>query len=262
MIENKERYIIDFHDFPKKRLGMPELEVDKRIDNFDEVELGLREAEAQEEAKRCLSCRRCLGCALCLAACEPKAIVFEQEDEILELMVDDIIISPEAGTYMLPENKTFGFGKYKNVICAFELERMLDQDGPSNGLLLRPFDGEIPEKIAIILDLNGNKDPEKEAELVSYALQEAALALDKVDGLAISLFVSEDTVVTGKEGITVIKSKIAELKEVEETKNLIVAYNENDNTAKQECDMLVIATQPDTLPEIKEIQKKLATLSR
>ena len=41
MVENRGRYIIDFTDIHAKSYDLPELEVDKRIDNFDEVELGL-----------------------------------------------------------------------------------------------------------------------------------------------------------------------------------------------------------------------------
>ena len=47
----------EFEPIPRlERLPMPQLPVDKRIDNFDMVDLGLTEDEARDEAARCLRC--------------------------------------------------------------------------------------------------------------------------------------------------------------------------------------------------------------
>jgi len=46
--------------------------VEKRIPGFAEVELGLAEKEAREEANRCLHCG-CTNCQRCVAACSYKA---------------------------------------------------------------------------------------------------------------------------------------------------------------------------------------------
>lgn len=251
MLENKGRYIIDFDDFPKKREKMPELEVKDRIDNFDEVELGMSAETAQEEARRCLSCRRCLGCALCLAVCKPKAIVFEQEDEIIDLMVDDVIISLDDVFYMPAGRSELGFGKYKNVICVTELERALDDKGPFGGLLLRPFDGDVPENMAIIFD--GDLGDETDD-----TLQTASHVLEKVDGISISLFAGDNTGINANGGINVKKAEVEEVKEIEETGNLTVSFTEGGNKAEEEFDMIVIASKMKVLPEIKKLQDKLS----
>lgn len=44
----------------------------------------------------------------------------------------------------------YGYGIYKNVITATELERLLDPQGPTKGELRRPSDGEIAKRIAIV----------------------------------------------------------------------------------------------------------------
>jgi heterodisulfide reductase subunit A-like polyferredoxin len=254
MIEKDLRYIIDFDDFPAKRSPMPELEVDKRIDNLDEVELGMTQEDAQSEAQRCLSCRRCLGCALCLAACEPKAIVFEQEDESLELTVDDIIISSEACKYIPEGRKELGFEKLKNVVCVSQLETMLDDKGPFNGLVLRPFDGEIPEKIAIVIDDSINGD---DGNFISYTLQVASNAMKKTDGLSVTLLAPEKSEIDATDGIAVKKADVEEVKENEETGNLMVSFVENGNKSEEEYNLVVLANKPEVLPEIKELQEKL-----
>ncbi|MBW2072307.1 MAG: FAD-dependent oxidoreductase [Deltaproteobacteria bacterium] len=66
----KEKY------HPGQRAQMPELKPEARISNFEEVQLGLSEEMAVEEAKRCLAC----GCA-CIQACPYEVIQFDQKAE-------------------------------------------------------------------------------------------------------------------------------------------------------------------------------------
>ena len=249
MAEKRGRYIIDFRDIPSERQGMPELEVEKRKDNFEEVELGLSLEAAREEARRCLSCRRCLGCELCLAVCEPKAIVFDQEDEIIDLAVDEIIISAEVKTHIPPDAGEFAYLKFINVVSVFEFERILSEDGPYGGMLLRAFDGELPEKIGFIIDnnMNGEKD---DGHLLSYAMQEAALAMTKVEDLNVSFFVSETIDVENisneaeKKGVHIKKGKVLGVKEVENTGNLMVTFMEDGNEKEEEFEMLIVSKPP------------------
>jgi len=254
MTEKRGRYILDFIDTPSQRQPMPELEVEKRIDNFEEVELGFTQEQAIAEAKRCLSCRRCLGCALCLAVCEPNAIVFEQEDESIDLIVDEVIIAPEVERYMPVKKGEFGFREHFNVLNAFEFERYLAENGPSGGLILRPFDGEIPANIAFIVDDNKNSNP-----LISYILKEAALALKKTSDLKISIFVTDQENIKKEipEGISIRKATITEVKEIEETKNLMVSFNADGENREEEYGMVVIAKKPEISTETKELCNKL-----
>jgi NADPH-dependent glutamate synthase beta subunit-like oxidoreductase len=67
----KEKY------HPAKRAQMPLLEPENRVTNFEEVQLGLSEEMAVEEAKRCLGC----GCA-CIQACPYDVIQFDIETSI------------------------------------------------------------------------------------------------------------------------------------------------------------------------------------
>ena len=50
------------------RQPMPELPLDLRQD-YNQIELGLTQAMADEEAGRCLRCDMCIGCGLCQLAC-------------------------------------------------------------------------------------------------------------------------------------------------------------------------------------------------
>jgi formate dehydrogenase (NADP+) beta subunit len=46
-----------------------------RVESFEEIALGLTAAQAQAEARRCLSCGNCYECDLCYASCPEQAIV-------------------------------------------------------------------------------------------------------------------------------------------------------------------------------------------
>ena len=51
------------------------IELEERLDGFDEVVVGLTEPEARYEAQRCLSCGNCFECDQCYAACPETAII-------------------------------------------------------------------------------------------------------------------------------------------------------------------------------------------
>lgn len=244
---------------------MPELEPQKRRHSFEEVEIGFTIEEAREEARRCLSCRRCIGCGLCLAVCEPNAIVFDEEDEVLELTVDELIISPEVGEYMPLAIGEFGYATYKNVVSGFEFERILDQDGPYAGLIMRPFDGEIPENIAFILNHDPNRDDGRNngKDLLSFTMQQACLALTKVEDLDISVFVprTRDPEILYNEaeqrGIHIRIGKVLEVEEREDTKDLLVVFLENGEKRQEEFQLLVLSKHPEIRPELRALHGKL-----
>ncbi|HEX8961973.1 MAG TPA: FAD-dependent oxidoreductase, partial [Rhodocyclaceae bacterium] len=62
------------------RTLMPELEIEQR-EAYRQVELGLSEAQADQEASRCLRCDLCMGCGLCQLVCSevgPEALHMEE----------------------------------------------------------------------------------------------------------------------------------------------------------------------------------------
>jgi len=258
MHETTGRYILDYTDITAERQRLPELEVAQRIHNFSEVEQCFSTEAAQQEAKRCLSCRRCLGCGLCLAVCKPKAIVFEQQDEIIDLDVDEIIISPAAERHMPIKRGDFGYRDFANVLGAAAFERMLSDDGPTGGMLLRPIDGTLPETIAFIVDgYNGAA-----AETVfPYVLQEALLALKKVQDLKVTILVPEQagSLQAPDPRVSITKAVIQQVQESPSNGNLRLTCAANGKQHEEEFGMLVIARPFEPSPEIRELQKKIGS---
>lgn len=261
MLEEKQRYIIDFEDIPKDRAHMPEVPAGERVGTYEEIEKGFSPEQAQQEAQRCLSCRRCLGCKLCLAACEKDAIVFDQVDETREIEVDSIIITPGIIQNHAPLDDRFGYGNSLNVLTDLEFEGMLHDQGPYGGLILRPSDGEVPDKIGFI---NHDEKKSNQDGLV-FLVKEIAVAAKKIKGSELWLFSGyppegSKEYATYLERIPVLTHKRCVPESVvalEDGKTLVVDYKEEGEKRTERFQMIVIATQRKLPDSIKIVGEQL-----
>ncbi len=260
MVERTGRYLIEFKDIPTERQKMPELPAEERASNFSEVELEFSQEQAIAVAVRCLSCRRCIGCALCLAVCHGKGIDFAQADREVELEADSIIIVP--GVERIPSHieEKFGYGKYINVITFPEFERILSESGPYDGLVLRPYDGEIPTKIAFV-----PVDVQQDINARSCASKAALAAHRKIPGLETHLFfpdveARQDELQRNldKEAkISVGGGEVLAISESEGTKNVTVESAKNGKIKKEEFQLVVLLTTYELPDDVKELTRKL-----
>ena len=122
-------------DEPKMpRAKMPELPVEKRQGNFDEVELGYEEAAGQAEAARCLNCGYCCECYQCVDACLADAIDHSQQEEILELDVGSVVLCPGSEPYDPSHlENVYHYKTSPNVVTSLEFERPSERFGPHHG---------------------------------------------------------------------------------------------------------------------------------
>ena len=135
---------------PQNRVPMPELPVEKRIDNFAEVEGGYDEESAQTEAARCLACAVCSECWSCVLACGRDAINHEQPETLESIKVGAVILAPGYQIYDAHLSREYGLGRYPNVVTALQFERLLSASGPTFGHIQRPSDNQIPKRIAFL----------------------------------------------------------------------------------------------------------------
>jgi len=261
MLEEKKRYIIDFEDIPSDRAHMPEEPAGERVGTYEEIEKGFSPEQAQQEAQRCLSCRRCLGCKLCLAACEKDAIVFDQVDETTEIEIDSIIITPGIINSHAAIDERFGYGNARNILTDREFEGMLHDQGPYGGLILRPSDGEVPDKIGFIY-----QDEKKSSQdgLV-VLLKEIAVAAKKIGGSELWLFSNHppegsQEYATYLEQIPALTHKRCVPESVvtlEDGKTLVVDYKEEGEKRTERFHMIVIGTQRTLSDAIKTVGEQL-----
>lgn len=261
--EKKGRYIVEFQDIPKARQHHIEIPVEERIGNNNEVELGFDEERALKEAKRCLSCRRCLGCALCWAECKPEAINFEMQDEYLDLEADTIIVSPGVERPLNRVAPHFGLGKNQNVMTDLQMERMLSQTGPSAGLVLRPFDGEMPTSVAFVQGY-ASASPQMHKSALFLGINEAILVRRKLPSAQISFFAQDlaafmeeqKDALKALDKIEVREAAVTALEPLE-NQSLQLTIGSNGSQETKSFDLVVLLTQPQLAPDVKNLSKKL-----
>ena len=99
-------------------------------------------------------------CKVCEKVCGPKAIRFDQEDEIVTEKVGAIVIATGYETLPRDVYGEYGYGKYENVIDGLQLERMLSAAGPTAGDIKRPSDGKEPKEV-VWIQCVGSRDESK-----------------------------------------------------------------------------------------------------
>ncbi len=238
----------------QERVKMPKRLVEERIRNFSEEELGYDEAMAVEEANRCLSCRKCIGCGICAEVCPRDAIEYRQTEEITEIGVEKIIFAAE----MEEKNPREEYFVYQNVVTQMEFERILSESGPYGGIIMRPYDGDVPKKIAFIQVLDAD-EAERSPSSIAFKLllQEAKSAKER--GVDCCIFARE--IYADTEDIKCFKIHNVEVMETEtgEPKNLRLKYVvEGEREEKEEEFDMVVLSVGFCLPEhVKEIGKQI-----
>ena len=227
------------------------------------MELGFDEERALEEAKRCLSCRRCLGCALCWAECKPEAIIFEMEDEYYDLEADAVIVSSGVERSHERTDSSFGLGQHLNVITDSQLARMLSETGPSKGLVIRPYDGEIPASIAFVQSYEAASAPMHAAALC-LGINEAILLRSKMAEVEIEVFASnlEDfhkehgSSLKQLKGIEISEATVSNVEAVDDQRLELTVESNGKKTSKI-FEMIVLITEPQLSNEVKRMSRDL-----
>ncbi len=214
---------------------------------------------------------KCIGCGICQEECKAEAVEYDQKEQKFDLNVGSIILSPGYSMFDPSLKTEYGYGRYKNVVSSMEFERFLSATGPFAGTVMRPSDGDIPEKVAF-LQCVGSRDSQAGSEYCSsvccmFAMKEAIIAQEHSEGLKSHIFFM-DLRAFGKEfddyykraqeehNIKFTRCRVAEVREVSETKNLIIRYVENEEVKEEEFNMVVLSTgfrPPENVKEISEI---------
>ena len=89
-------------------------------------------------------------CRVCEKVCNNKAILFDQEDEIITLETGALILAGGLELFDARRKQEYGYGRWPNVITSLQYERMLSAAGPFRGRIQRLSDGQRPGRIAWI----------------------------------------------------------------------------------------------------------------
>jgi heterodisulfide reductase subunit A len=254
----------------KARPAMPTLDPKKR-EGFTEVELGLDEKAAMEEAQRCLNCGVCSECMECVKACQANSIIQDMEDETVEVDVGNIIVATGYDAFDPTPLYNYGYGRLDNVLTALEFERMINASGPTSGDVLMK-DGSHPKTVGIIHCV-GSRD-EKYHEYCSqvccmYSMKLSHLIREHVPGTQVTEFYI-DLRCVGKgfeefynrvldEGTTFVRGRPAEVTNIAESpeeEGKLIIIGEDTLVGRQRrvpVDMVVLSTALEPRANAEEV---------
>jgi heterodisulfide reductase subunit A len=151
---------------PISRHQMPMLEPEVRKNSFAPVELGFSEEMAQKEGQRCIECGICCQCGECVRACGPQAIDLSERERVRELEVGAIVVATGIDIFDASRYQEYGYGRYPDVITNLQFERLCNASGPTQGKVLRPSDGTVPQNV-VFVQCVGSRDRAKGYEYCS-----------------------------------------------------------------------------------------------
>jgi heterodisulfide reductase subunit A-like polyferredoxin len=242
----------------KKARIQPQLaDAATRAQSFDEIEMTYTVEEAIEEASRCLNCGLCSECMQCVTACQANAVDHSQVAETVALEVGSVVLAPGFEPFDAALKTEYGYGRFANVVTATEFERILSASGPFQGQVLRPSDNQHPVKVAWIQCV-GSRDETCGREYCSsvccmYATKEAIIAREHESTIQPTIFFNdlrafgkgfERYYEAAKEkfGIRYVRGLASGVKELQQTKNLVLEHLGDDGEKiAEEFDLVVLS---------------------
>ncbi|HSR30770.1 MAG TPA: FAD-dependent oxidoreductase, partial [Anaerolineae bacterium] len=205
----------------------------------------------------------CEPCRKCEQVCPTKAINLDQEDWFEEIHVGAIILAVGYKLYDPTPAEELGYARYPNVVTGIQFERFASRSGPTEGIIERPSDGKIPERIAW-LQCIGSRDQEHRycsSICCMYATKEAVLAKQRLPGVACEVFIMDERAFSKEYtayfeqskdlwNVEYTRCRISEIKEDPDTNNLILHYqDEKGRLLRKTFDMVVLSVGSEPPPK-------------
>jgi len=195
-------------------------------------------------------------CGVCEKICPAGAIDFEQEPRELELEVKAIVVATGFNLLdpkILPQ---YNYGRFPDVLTSLQFERIMCASGPMSGELLKPSDGEKPEKVVFIQCVgsrNRNVKPYCSQICCMYATKQAITAKEHDPEIDVTILYN-DLKAFGKNheeliqraentyGVRYVKGLPGEVLKDVETGSLLVRYTDllTGEVTTAETDIVVL----------------------
>jgi heterodisulfide reductase subunit A len=164
------------------------------------------------------------GCEVCSKVCEPQAINYGMQDEVVEIDVGQILVATGYDVFNATKMAQYGYGLLDNVHSSLEFEMMLNSSGLTSGKIVLK-NGKEPRSVGIIHCIGSrdtNHHPYCSRVCCMYALKFAHLVHDRTSAAVYQFYI--DMRAFGKgyeefyirildEGVKVIRGKVAEVVE-------------------------------------------------
>jgi heterodisulfide reductase subunit A len=205
----------------------------------------------------------CEPCRKCEQVCPTKAIDLDQQDWFEEIHVGAIILAVGYTLYDPTPAEELGYGRFPNVVTGIQFERLASRSGPTEGIVERPSDGKIPQRIAW-LQCIGSRDQEHpycSSICCMYATKEAVLAKQRLPGVSCEVFIMDERAFSKEYtayfeqskdlwAVAYNRSRISEIKEDPKTHNLILHFQDENGTLQRKVfDMVVLSVGSEPPPK-------------
>ncbi len=217
-------------------------------------------------------------CKTCEEFCAPRAIDFEQEDEVIEVEVGNIIVATGFDLFDPSVIQQYGYGRLDNVLTSLEFERMVNSAGPTEGHIVLK-DGSEPGSIGLIHCV-GSRD-EQYHEYCSrvccmYSMKFAHLIKEHTSADVYEFYIDIRSFGKGyeefynrmlEEGTVFIRGKPAEVTNIAETPEeegkLIVQFEDTlvGRQRRLPVDMVVLSCGLEPSRDVEEVAR-LFNISR
>lgn len=195
----------------------------------------------------------CDDCGRCVEVCPSQCIDLNQRPHEPEIHVGAIIMAVGYDLSDAREYEELGFGRYPNVIHSMQYERLASRSGPTEGVVLRPFDGKPPQRIAWLqcVGSRDQKHPYCSSICCMYATKEAMIAKDRLPGVHAQIFMMDERAFNKefnayyeaarkKHGVEYTRARISYIKEDPATGDLILHYPDSSGQMIQDRFDLVV----------------------
>ncbi|MBN2027446.1 MAG: CoB--CoM heterodisulfide reductase iron-sulfur subunit A family protein, partial [Actinobacteria bacterium] len=196
-------------------------------------------------------------CGNCVKVCQAGAIDFEQKEREETFHVGMVIAAPGYKPFDAGRKTEYGYGVHQNVVTSLEFERILGANGPTQGHVVRPSDGEEVRKLAFVQCV-GSRDTTVGNGYCSsvccmYATKQALIAKEHLPGIEPTIFFIDMraygkdfekyyTAAESRHGVRYVRGLISGMREKQRTKNLLLRYaDESGCMQEEEFDMVVLS---------------------
>ena len=208
-------------------------------------------------------------CGICQKFCGAGAIDYEQKDTFIERQYGAIVVATGFKPIALDNFNEYGYADNKDVITSLELERLMNAAGPTNGVLLRPSDGEHPKVVTFIQcvgsrDTSGCGKPYCSKICCMYTAKHAMLIREKYPDTEVHVFYID--VRTPGKNYDEFYRRAVEQYGVDYIKGMVgKVYNENGKLMVQgsnlidneqitiESDLVVLAAAIEPEPSVRKV---------
>ncbi|MFZ0890072.1 MAG: CoB--CoM heterodisulfide reductase iron-sulfur subunit A family protein [Candidatus Binataceae bacterium] len=206
------------------------------------------------------------GCKACADACKYAAIDLAQQVERKTFSVAAVVAATGWAPYDATRIDNLCFGKYPNVLTNAIIERLAAPNGPTQGRIVRPSDGKVPQTVAFV-QCAGSRDhnhlPYCSAVCCAATLKQATYLRTQNPAVDITIFYIdlrtpghlEDfyaKVIAGG-GIRLVKGKVGKIEQDESTGDLLVSAEDVLNGKRMTLRVNLVVLATGIVPQTRDL---------